>query len=469
MPSPPSLIRSRVQQGILQQCLFSSGQPPRQPSHGVEANHDRAQESAAASRRPPPTDFDFEHLKPQIPERKPIEPISPSKAVSESVDSGSSGTNQTTPPRATDVKPTTSREEDPKLPSAIQSKTSPVAESLSRFIDRAQTTLFAASQRINELTGYTGIETLKERITTLEDSLDKAQKHLHDTRLKYKAAVAERAATQREVTTLLARQKTWTPMDFERFTMLYRQDHELEASVADNAAALEEAEREAERLNRELSSGILARYHEEQIWSDKIRRMSTWGTWGLMAVNIFLFLVLQFGAEPWRRQRLVKGFEEKVREALAHERELMQAHRPGTSQAAAAAAAAAPVVAAPATAVTEVEQTKTTAVPAEVASKPEEPAIINSQAGPALVSSTQPSATFTSTFTSLHKNLVPTSWDEFFDPEHWRAAASELSSMQTVVTLRMRDVSLIALEGAAAGAAAAVASFALMFLLVSRA
>ena len=47
--------------------------------------------------------------------------------------------------------------------------------------------------------------------------------------------------------------------------------------------------------------------------------MSTWGTWGLMGVNVLLFLVFQIGVEPWRRKRLVKGFEEKVMEALERE------------------------------------------------------------------------------------------------------------------------------------------------------
>ena len=78
-------------------------------------------------------------------------------------------------------------------------------------------------------------------------------------------------------------------------------------------------EKASEEAAAKLSASILARYHEEQIWSDKIRRMSTWGTWGLMGVNILLFLVFQIGVEPWRRRRLVKGFEEKVMEALDKE------------------------------------------------------------------------------------------------------------------------------------------------------
>lgn len=66
---------------------------------------------------------------------------------------------------------------------------------------------------------------------------------------------------------------------------------------------------------------ISARYHEEQIWSDKIRRASTWGTWVLMGFNMFLFLVVQLGLEPWKRKRLVGSFEDKVKSALEDDKE----------------------------------------------------------------------------------------------------------------------------------------------------
>lgn len=97
------------------------------------------------------------------------------------------------------------------------------------------------------------------------------------------------------------------------------------------------AENVAEESAAKLNANILARYHEEQIWSDKIRRMSTWGTWGLMGMNVLLFLIFQIGVEPWRRRRLVKGFEEKVVKALEKETALQR------NVATAAAVEAAPV------------------------------------------------------------------------------------------------------------------------------
>lgn len=323
-------------------------------------------------------------------------------------------------------------------------------------MDRAQTTLFAASQRINDLTGYSSIESLKSQISALEAELRAAQSHLNASRSAYKAAVSDRSATQREVTTLLARQKTWTPIDFERFTTLYRQDYELEASVGSCAAELERAERDAERLNRELGAAILARYHEEQIWSDKIRRMSTWGTWGLMGMNILLFLGLQFGAEPWRRRRLVRGFEEKVREALAEER----AAREGAERiVAAAVTAAAPIpVAADSeviveseaeTAIDEGEEESPVVMVAPDVMLPESDII-----PPALAPSPPPPPSLES---APEKDLPKRSWREalrdpkYSDPKYWRSVLEDLFSDRNI-TLRMRDVSLIAVEGAVTGA-----------------
>ena len=142
---------------------------------------------------------------------------------------------------------------------------------------------------------------------------------LQKAREDYTLAISQRSSSQREVNELLQRKHAWTPNDLERFTELYRSDHANEQAETAAQENLLTVERRTEEAAAKLSASILARYHEEQIWSDKIRRMSTWGTWGLMGVNVLLFLVFQIGVEPWRRKRLVKGFEDKVMEALERE------------------------------------------------------------------------------------------------------------------------------------------------------
>lgn len=292
--------------------------------------------------------------------------------------------------------------------------------------------MLVASQTLNDLTGYSAIEAIKATNAALEADLARAQADLKRARQHYKAVNARRASTQREVTTLLARKDTWGPPDLERFTTMYRQDHELEAAVSEASSSLTEAEADEARLSQALNSGILRRYHEEQIWSDRIRRQSTWGTWGLMGVNILLFLVLQFVAEPWKRNRLMKGIAAEEKAALdAVRRELEEVRGAMTKREDDAAAAAAAAAASAAVA----EDAGIEAAPAASlpdAKAPEVPS------PPAL------------------------SWKELLsDPSLWRPALEDLYS-ERMIDLRMRDVSLIALEGAVTGAVAVAGVAALL-------
>jgi sensitive to high expression protein 9, mitochondrial len=183
-------------------------------------------------------------------------------------------------------------------------------------MDNFQSHLFTASQRLNDLTGYSGIEALKNDISAQEDLVSSSRKAVNEAREKYAAAIATRSTTQREVNDLLHRKHAWSSVDLERFTSLYRSDHANEQAEVAAQKKVGDAETRYEEASTKLARTILARYHEEQIWSDKIRQMSTWGTWGLMGLNVLLFVVFQIMVEPWRRKRLVKGFEDKVEVAL---------------------------------------------------------------------------------------------------------------------------------------------------------
>jgi sensitive to high expression protein 9, mitochondrial len=321
------------------------------------------------------------------------------------------------------------------LPSAEEGRRLAITKRFSHLMDHLQGNIFIASQRINDLTGYSGIEALKTRISALEARVQAAQEAVRSSRLTYKTTVADRAATQREVTGLLARKDTWTPSDLERFTALYRMDHSNEQAVQEAATRLADAEREAEHSASKLSSSILSRYHEEQIWSDKIRRMSTWGTWGLMGVNVLLFLVFQFGFEPWRRRRLVHGFEEKVREALEKEKESAEAgRREGSGK------EFVPLDAVVAAGIEELQ---------------EEMANVKSSSEPALdavvacINGEQEEEGASLNTAEMH---LPTVLTKLRKPNTWTAAVQDLFS-ERIIEMRKQDVTIIALEGAATGAA----------------
>ncbi|KAL9125136.1 MAG: hypothetical protein Q9217_005612 [Psora testacea] len=287
-----------------------------------------------------------------------------------------------------------------------------------------QSNIFIAGQRLNDLTGYSGIEALKKDIEQQELLVENSRKALQEAREAYSKAISQRSSSQREVNTLLQRKHAWDPTDLERFTSLYRSDHANEQAEASARDHLAQIEKESEEAAAKLSACILARYHEEQIWSDKIRRMSTWGTWGLMGVNVLLFLVFQIGVEPWRRKRLVKGFEEKVVEALDREGAVL-----GGVQ----ASAAVPGVEPPAEVPPEiVEEPATLESPAE--EQTDTPVGILT----ATVIAETPSSSNISKSTSTIKGI--------------REALRDMFSERQIV-LRRVDVTTAALEGAAAGVA----------------
>lgn len=254
----------------------------------------------------------------------------------------------------------------------------------------------------------------------------------------YAAAINRRSTSQREVNELLQRKHAWSSADLERFTLLYRNDHTNEVSENETQEALSAAERESEEAAAQLTKNILSRYHEEQVWSDKIRRMSTWGTWGLMGVNVLLFLIFQIGVEPWRRKRLVKGFEEKVLEAI--EKEKVLAHTQPLPSAEASVATTGAVASASDT--SSSTSNLTLEAPSDVTvgstvttTKPEERPAENA---------------VTDTFES--SNPPPLQFPPSNTVESWRQYAHDLFGERTV-SIAHRDLSIIAATSAAAGAA----------------
>lgn len=204
------------------------------------------------------------------------------------------------------------------LPSQKESRSSKFVKNMNSKLDKFQAYVFTAGQTLNKLTGYSSIESIKIKIEEQEASLQYWREEVRKAKEAYSKAIANRSASQREVNELLQRKHAWTPSDLERFTELYRSDHANQQAEIEAEKKLSEAERAADEAQAQLSTLISARYHEEQIWSDKIRRASTWGTWGLMGINICLFITVQLVIEPRKRARMVESFE-KVLEEQFHD------------------------------------------------------------------------------------------------------------------------------------------------------
>jgi sensitive to high expression protein 9 len=106
--------------------------------------------------------------------------------------------------------------------------------------------------------------------------------------------------------------------------MLVREDHSYEQAEARAKEAAKAADGDVERELKELLRSILARYHEEQVWSDKIRSASTYGSMAALALNLFVFILATLVVEPWKRRRLAHTFEKKVEELSQETKDLLE-------------------------------------------------------------------------------------------------------------------------------------------------
>lgn len=224
-------------------------------------------------------------------------------------------------------------------------------------------------------------------------------------------------------------------------------------SVANAESALEDARAQLEKRER-------AQYHEEQIWSDTIRRNSTWVTFGLMGVNIFLLLLSLAILEPWRRRRMVR----EIKTAL-------EAQNVARDAAPTLVEAAAPVAAVPVVSASPQQELPAAEKPAMVAQAIPEPtrAPVPVEAptanAPALVETT---TSITSPDPILPTTPIETPLDE--PPRStlssWSHQVSAIASdvvSDRVISIRRIDYTTAVLQGAAAGAIMTAAVFAMLW------
>ncbi|GAA6028674.1 hypothetical protein JCM8097_007341 [Rhodosporidiobolus ruineniae] len=167
--------------------------------------------------------------------------------------------------------------------------------------------------RINQATGYEEIERLRSGVADKEKALLIARSRALELKKEYSERVKLRADSQREVNDLLQRKSTWNSSDVLRFTELVQQDHENEQAEARAKVAMDAGDQDVEKGFSELMQAILERYHEEQVWSDKIRSLSTYGSLAITSLNVLLFIITLILIEPWRRRKLVERVEERLR------------------------------------------------------------------------------------------------------------------------------------------------------------
>ncbi|GMK55539.1 hypothetical protein CspeluHIS016_0205950 [Cutaneotrichosporon spelunceum] len=173
-------------------------------------------------------------------------------------------------------------------------------------------TLSMVGKKVNEVTGYREVERLKQSVKDRESEIREGRATVREAKKAYEDAVATLSTTQQSVNALLERKHSWSDQDVATFTKLVRSDHASRAAVTNTSDALKNAEMSVDKAFTALMQSILERYHEEQVWSDKIRSVSTWAQVAALVANLIVFMSAIAFIEPWKRRRLVQGLEERV-------------------------------------------------------------------------------------------------------------------------------------------------------------
>ena len=158
---------------------------------------------------------------------------------------------------------------------------------------------------LNTATGYDACEKLKNDVLQKDQLYSELKEKTQTSRLNYFQTIDDRAKCQRELNTLLQRKHVWTEDDVNRFTELYKNEMRLEGSESSLKQSMQSMEKNLDSLHLELMNAIRERYQQEQLWSDKIRKFSSYGTFGLLAFNLILFISIQFVFEPKKKKKLI--------------------------------------------------------------------------------------------------------------------------------------------------------------------
>ncbi|KAJ3298926.1 sensitivity to high expression protein she9 [Borealophlyctis nickersoniae] len=190
--------------------------------------------------------------------------------------------------------------------SALVSYASRQKDALVRSVSDAQQQLLnrvvpEVSSLLNTATGYNVVQDCKNRVIAKDAELNAARRRADNAKRAYEATIEERRKCQKERSALLERKDSWVDTDVDRFTQLYRKDLSLEQNEAVAKQEYNKASEDFDRCHREYLNEIRERYIEEQLYSDKIRKASTWWTWGLISLHFALFVIIQLVVEPRKR------------------------------------------------------------------------------------------------------------------------------------------------------------------------
>ncbi|KAJ3397022.1 sensitivity to high expression protein she9 [Lobulomyces angularis] len=182
-------------------------------------------------------------------------------------------------------------------------RVSPQLEASNSVAYLNNTLLPKLSEKINSVTGYDKLDKLKFSVQKRDQELFEAKKLFQIAKKNYEEVIEKRRKSQEQMTSLHQRKDSWTDSDLNLFTELYRKSINLEQEEINAKQDYQLKNDEFETAHVKYLNEVRERYIEEQLFSDKIRQLSTYWTWGLISIHLTIFIVLNLIIEPKKREK----------------------------------------------------------------------------------------------------------------------------------------------------------------------
>lgn len=150
---------------------------------------------------------------------------------------------------------------------------------------RIKEQLESLGKRWNTYSGYEEVLEAKAQVLEAEMELKQLREEQSELRKDYMKAVGRRAGSQQTVNKLLQRREDWSDADLNAYMELVKSEH---VEARSEKEATERYESIGHRVNAAWDDVVrktLERYHQEQIWSDRVRAGSTYGSMIIAGLN----------------------------------------------------------------------------------------------------------------------------------------------------------------------------------------
>lgn len=175
-----------------------------------------------------------------------------------------------------------------------------------------------------EESGTREILQLKEQVQESSAKFDETQRNVTQARGDLDQALKAWEDSQRQHTRLLQVRDSWTNEQAQEFAGLVQKEIEVRNNLEEAKQMLVKRETELSKSQLAYMDQLRRRYHEEQIWQDKWRVLSTFGTWGLIVLNSAVFLISQYVNRQRETQRL-RDMQELLKQTLSTNTSTLQA------------------------------------------------------------------------------------------------------------------------------------------------